>query len=263
MEAVLGRRDLDREIADLKLSDQVLHIDLRGRDPEDGLTDIPYEKGALFLRHLELAFGRERFDRFLKGYFDHFAFQSITTADFAAYLKENLLNQDPKIAVTVPVEEWLYKPGLPGTAPTFKAKAYEKVDEQVKAWADGKISTEELKTDNWSTQEWLRFLNQLPDKLTASQMQGLDQALHLTQRTNSEIIFQWLLLSVRHQYAPAYPRLEDFLTSQGRRKFLKPLYEELLKTPEGRARAGRIYQKARPTYHPIAATTIDALFNGK
>src|SRR5207245_9630686 len=73
MEAVLGRRGLEREMANLKLSDQVLHIDLKDRDPEDGLTDIPYEKGALFLKQLEVTFGRARFDEFLKGYFDHFA----------------------------------------------------------------------------------------------------------------------------------------------------------------------------------------------
>ena len=63
----------------------MLHIDLKGRDPDDGSTDIPYEKGALFLRHLEQTFGRVRFDRFLKSYFNHFAFQSITTDQFVAY----------------------------------------------------------------------------------------------------------------------------------------------------------------------------------
>ncbi len=68
---------------------------------------------------------------------------------------------------------------------------------------------------------------------------------------------------MRHGYEPAYPRLEEFLTSQGRRKFLKPLYEELVKTAAGRERARRIYAKARPTYHPISAATIDALLKGK
>ena len=98
MEAVLGRRSLKREMADMKLTDQVLHIDLKGRDPDDGLSDIPYEKGSLFLKHLEQAFGRERFDEFLKGYFAHFAFQSITTADFAAYLDRHLLRGSSKAA---------------------------------------------------------------------------------------------------------------------------------------------------------------------
>ena len=36
-----------------------------------------------------------------------------------------------------------------------------------------------------------------------------------------------------------------------------PLYKELLKTPEGTARAKAIYAKARPFYHPIAAESVD------
>jgi hypothetical protein len=263
MEALLGRRSLLREIADLKVSDQVLYIDLKGRDPDDGLTDIPYEKGALFLKHLELAFGRAKFDEFLKGYFDHFAFRSITTKDFAAYLEQHLLKGDPKAAAKVPVDEWLYKPGLPGTAPDFRALAFERVEQQARAWADGTTAAKDLRTAEWSTQEWLRFLEVLPEKLTPARMKELDDALRLTPRTNAEVIFQWLLLSVRHGYEPAYPRLEGFLTSQGRRKFLTPLYQELLKTDEGKKLARRIYEKARPTYHPIAVTTIDGLMKGK
>ncbi len=94
-------------------------------------------------------------------------------------------------------------------------------------------------------------------------MKELDEALGLTKRTNSEIVFQWLLLSIQHRYEPAYPRLAEFLTSQGRRKFLKPLYEELVKTPQGKERARSIYARARATYHPIAVATIDALLKGK
>jgi hypothetical protein len=68
-------------------------------------------------------------------------------------------------------------------------------------------------------------------------------------------------MSIRSSYEPAFAALERFLYSVGRRKFLKPLYTELLKTPVGRERAKRIYQQARPGYHPIAQTTIDALMN--
>jgi leukotriene A-4 hydrolase/aminopeptidase len=260
MEAVLGRREMEREMTDLKLSDQILHIDLRGRDPDDAVTDIPYEKGALFLKHLEQTFGRAAFDEFLKKYFDHFAFQSITTAQFEDYLKANLLTAQPRLAGSVPIDEWLYKGGIPGTAPTLRAELYEKVDEQAKAWSAGRLAATALPAKGWCTQEWLQFLTDLPDTLSAAKMRELDEAFRLTERTNSEIIFQWLLMSVRHGYEPAYPRLEAFLTSQGRRKFLKPLYEELVKTPEGRQRAMRIYAKARPTYHAISVATIDDIF---
>jgi hypothetical protein len=88
-------------------------------------------------------------------------------------------------------------------------------------------------------------------------MVELDQAFHLTRSGNSEIAFQWLLMSIHNRYEPANQRLEEFLMTIGRRKFIKPLYEELAKTPEGKERALAIYRQARPTYHPIAVTTID------
>ncbi|MEW6210433.1 MAG: M1 family aminopeptidase/hydrolase, partial [Acidobacteriota bacterium] len=113
MEAALGRQDLLREIEAFDERDEILHIDLAGRDPDDGATRVPYEKGALFLRHLEETFGRARFDLFLKSYFARFAFQSITTADFIDYLKKNLIDKNPALAAKVPVEEWIFKPGLP------------------------------------------------------------------------------------------------------------------------------------------------------
>src|SRR6478672_9180312 len=105
MEAALGLRDLKEEIASLDDRDEILHIDLKDRDPDDGSTDIPYEKGALFLRHLEETFGRARFDQFLKNYFNHFAFQSITTDQFVDYLKQHLLNENHTLAAKVPVDE--------------------------------------------------------------------------------------------------------------------------------------------------------------
>ena len=106
-----------KEIAKLPEKDEILHIDLSGRDPDDGSTDVPYEKGALFLRQLEGIYGRDRLDRFLRGYFDHFAFQSIPTDEFVRYLRANLLDGDPGLAAQVPVEEWIEKPGIPASAP--------------------------------------------------------------------------------------------------------------------------------------------------
>jgi leukotriene-A4 hydrolase len=257
MEAVLGRRDLEEELATLDDRDEILHIDLSGRDPDAGSTDIPYEKGALFLLHLEQTFGRPRFDRFLRSYFDHFAFQSITTEEFLDYLKKNLLNRYPNLAARVPVAEWIYKPGLPSNAPKPTSPAFSRVEEQAKRWLQGGIPAAKIPAAKWTTQEWLHFLKSLPEELDHKKMEELDQAFHLTRSGNSEIAFQWLMMSIRNRYEPAYPRLEEFLTSIGRRKFIKPLYEELAKTPEGKERALAIYRRARPTYHPIAVASID------
>jgi len=278
MEAALGLRDLNEEIATLEDRDEILHIDLKGRDPDDGSTDIPYEKGALFLRHLEETFGRARFDQFLKSYFNHFAFQSITTDQFVAYLKQNLLDKDPALAAKVPVDEWINKPGLPATAPKPTSPAFAQVEAQAKRWLSREIPAAKIPTVRWTTQEWLHFLKFVQDSFeppavpsgsrdaqvshlslaeTAKLMAELDLSFQLTRSGNSEIAFQWLLMSIRNRYEPAYPRLEEFLLTIGRRKFIKPLYEELAKTPEGKVRALAIYRRARPTYHPIAVASID------
>ena len=265
MEATLGKRSLIEELAGTAERDQILHVNLDGRDPDDGFTGIPYEKGALFLRHLEEKVGREKFDKFVRGYFDAHAFQSITTETFVDYLRKNLAqNLSAGDVVTVnEMEEWIYQSGLPATAPNPQSDAFAKVETQSNNFISGKTAAKNVQTANWTTQEWLHFLKTLPADLNSKQMSELDAAFNLTKRGNSEIAFQWLLMSIKNNYAPADARLEEFLTSIGRRKFVKPLFEELAKTPQGTVRANQIYAKARPGYHPITQASIDAVLKRK
>lgn len=262
MEAVLGKRSLEDEMKTLDARDQILHVDLKGRDPDDGFTGVPYEKGALFLRHLEETVGREKFDAFVRGYFDSHAFQSITTETFVDYLNKNLIASNPNVTQT-DVTEWIEQPGIPANAPQPKSEAFTKIEAQAKDYTEGKIAAKDIQTKDWTTQEWLHFLQTLPENLGAPKMADLDAAFNLTKVGNSEIAFQWLMMSIKNKYAPADARVEEFLTSIGRRKFVKPLFEELVKTPEGRKRAEEIYAKARPGYHPITQTTIDGILKPK
>ena len=259
MEATLDRQTLDEELARLEPPDQILHIDLRGRDPDDGMNQVPYLKGDLFLRLLEETVGRARFDTFLRAYFDHFAFRSITTSDFVAYLNEQLLSDDADadLAKTLQVDAWLEHPGLPANAPRSVSDALTRVEQQAARWASGETAATALETGDWTTQEWLHFLKSVPGALTPQQMTQLDDTFGFTEAGNSEVAHQWLLTAIRNQYAPAYLRLETYLVGIGRRKLIKPLYDELVKTPEGRARAEAIYARARPGYHPIAVSSID------
>ncbi|MBX7170619.1 MAG: M1 family metallopeptidase [Pyrinomonadaceae bacterium] len=259
MEAMLGKQGLLEELAGTPESDQILHINLDGRDPDDGATGIPYEKGALFLRYLEEKFGRAKFDVFLKNYFNSHAFQSITTETFVDYLDQNLLQKYPNIVSLDEVNEWTEKPGLPKTAPSPKSDAFEKVAAQAKNFMDGKALSIQRMQKDWSTQEWLHFLKSMPENLGAAKMAELDKMFNFTNSGNSEIAFQWLMMSIKNNYKAADARLENFLISIGRRKFVRPLYTELAKTPEGMKRAQEIYAKARPGYHPITQSSIDAV----
>jgi leukotriene A-4 hydrolase/aminopeptidase len=259
MEATLGKRGLVEELEALDERDEILHVDLKGRDPDEGFTGVPYEKGALFLRYLEEKVGREKFDKFVRNYFDSHAFQSITTETFLDYLQKNLIDQNPKTVSRAEVEEWIEKAGLPANAPEPKSDAFTKVEAQANDFLGGKTAASAIQTSAWTTQEWLHFLKSMPAKLDAEKMSALDKAFNFTKIGNSEIAFQWLLMSIRNDYAAAYPRLEEFLTTIGRRKFVKPLFDELVKTPEGKTRAAEIYKKARPGYHPITQATVDAV----
>jgi aminopeptidase N len=258
---VLAWTELQDEIARLggpTSKDTVLHIDLAGRDPDDGATQIPYEKGAALLGVIEAAVGRERFDAYLRSYFDRHAFQPITSAAFLADVRAQLIKGDVGLERKILLDEWVYQPGLPANAVVPRSEALERVSAQAAALAAG-TPARSLTTKGWSTQEWQHFLVNLPAVLTPAQLKDLDSAFGLTASGNSEVIFAWLRIAIRHHYQPAMPALERFLTSQGRRKFLRPLYEDLMKQDWGGAEAKRIYRKARPLYHAVATGTLDPI----
>jgi aminopeptidase N len=258
---VLQQRELADEITRLGgagAPDTILHIDLQGRDPDEGMTQIPYDKGAALLRLLEQTYGREKFDAYLRAYFDRHAFQSITSDVFLADVRANLTSADPAREKTLKLDEWIFKPGLPDNAPVVRSTRLDAVEQQARAFAGGSPASS-LVTKDWVTQEWQHFLEVLPDSLTRAQLDDLDRTLHLTSRGNSEILFSWLRIAIEHRYEPAFPALERFLTSQGRRKFLRPLYEDLMKTDWGKPVARRIYETARPLYHAVSRQTLDVI----
>jgi aminopeptidase N len=246
MEAVLGRQELERELETLPPNDQILFIDLAGRDPDDGATSVPYEKGALFLTHIEQVCGRQLFDAFLYTWFKENAFQSVTTADFRRFLNDRLLSREDKFASQIPVNEWLTQPGIPKSAPRITSDAFNQV----------RLGVSRAETANWTTQHWLHFLRSLPEK---PDLAALDRMFGFTRSRNAEIASEWLRLAIRNNYRGADKRLEEFLLTVGRRKLIKPLYEELVKSPEGKKHATAIYAKARPRYHPITVSTVDDL----
>jgi leukotriene-A4 hydrolase len=237
----------------------VLAIDLRGRDPDDVFSQVPYIKGSLFITWLSSRFGSAQVDQFLHDYFDKFAFQSISTEDFRAYLEANLLQQKPDAVKPGELDEWMLKPGLPKSAVLPHSDAFQLVDSVRKEWLAGKVAAADLPAKEWTTHEWLHFLDGMPAKIPAAKLAELDAAHALTATGNSEIAFSWLRIVIRNDYEPGYARLDSYLTTIGRRKLIKPLYEDLMKTPAGAERARAMYVRARPNYHPIATATLDAI----
>ena len=223
----------------------------------EGFTVVPYVKGAMFLRTIEREVGRKSFDAFLRGYFDEFAFRSVTTAEFAEYLDARLLSKHPGVKQAVPVRDWLAEPGLPARRHEHVSNVLGVADAAAGEWFAGTASARSLRTADWTTQHWIRFLRAIPEYTAAGRLAELDEAFGLTGESNAEVLCEWLMVAVRSDYAAADPALKRFLTTVGRRKFLRPLYAELAKSEAGKAKALAIYAEARPGYHPTTVQIFD------
>jgi leukotriene-A4 hydrolase len=235
-----------------------LHIDLEGKDPDDGMTSIAYNKGEAFLRTIEEIVGRDRWDPYLRSYFDRFAFQPMTTRRFVDDLRANLIQGDRDMERRLQIDEWLYGTGIPASAVAPRSPEFERVDAAAQGFASGQLNAEAIGFGKWSTAERLRFLNALPRQLPKERLEALDRTYNLTDAGNNEVLFAWLRLTITNRYEPAVPAVERFLTSMGRRKFVAPLFEALVQQGEwGRPIAERIYERARPTYHSVTSGTVD------
>ena len=255
MLAQLGYQDLVHSIPDLAPEDTHLQLQLEGRDPDDGMTDIAYEKGAHFLKLLENTAGREQFDTFLKTYFQEYQFQTITTEAFEDYLKTDLLE---KYDLDINTKEWIHGPGIPDNIPIANSNRFSQVDESIARLENGKLPGNQ-DTEAWSTHEWLHFIRHLPPKLDMPQLADLDQTFQWTQSGNSEILAAWFEYAVRNNYLKqVQPQMEEFLTTVGRRKFLTPLYRALKESGELET-AQSIFEQAAPNYHSVSRGSIEQL----
>ena len=260
---VLGQTALHHTLAELGPTspDTHLRLHLAGRDPDDGLNEIAYEKGCALLLTLEQLVGRPRLDAFITAYFARFRFQSMDTATFVRYLHTALLDPTPGLAQALHLDAWIDGPGLPPNAPVATSARFAAVDAALAQLAAG-TSPAALApaTAEWSSHEWVHLLHGLAKAApAAASLTDLDAAFQFSQSGNAEILAAWLPLAIAAGYTPADAALEKFLLHVGRRKFIVPLYRALLAVPGGAARAQEIYRRARPNYHAVATATLDGL----
>lgn len=257
MENAIERNELKKEFAKIDPKLQALATKPGVlKDPDNNSSATVYTKGAWFLHFLEERYGREKFDPFLKGYFDHFAFQSIDSQQFAQYAKANLLDKHPNIVSQAEFDAWLYEPGVPPTAPQAKARRFGVVDSARLAWlGTGDLPPVAL-TKTWTTQEWVHFIESLPETLRVDQLEQLDGAYGFTGTMNGEIAQRWYPLAVRSGYTKANDAIAAFLKRIGRRKLIMPTYGALVQTESGLAFAKQVFEQARPGYHPITTGSV-------
>ncbi len=262
---LISQQDLEGEIAGMIENDMAedthLKLDLDGRNPEDGLTAIAYDKGAFFLKMLEAKVGREKFDAFLKQYFEEHQFETMTTTKFLNYLDKELLASGD---YDVNVDEWVYGVGLPESHITITSSKFENVEKEMTAFKAGEKDAKSIAHTavEWSYQQTLHFVRQIDGEITKEQMTELDKAFGFTQEGNSEIKSAWLVKAIEHDYHAADEATEEFLMTVGRGKFLRPIYKAM-KDKGDLAKAQQIYAKAKKNYHSVSVGWIDDILNSE
>ena len=258
-EETLSFADMEAAIAEHGPSADItrLHLPPGTDGPDAYASGIVYDKGAAFLRTVERIAGRERFDAWLRSWFDRHAFQPATSAMLLADMRANLVRGDADLERRLMLEEWIYGPGLPANVQRPDPAAFASVDRAIAAYGRTGI-VDPASWAGWTTAERLRFFDRLPRQRTAQQLAALDADLGLSRERNNEVLFAWLNLAMANRYDPAVPATESFLARVGRRKFVLPLFRTLWDQGEwGRPIAQRVYARTRAGYHAVTTASVD------
>lgn len=256
MQDVLSRKSLDDNMADYGPKNPYtrLKVTVDGKNADDCLSDIPYEKGYAFLQTVEQAVGRATFDKFITAYFNAHAFQSITTEDFLKYFNEHLIKGNKALADKIKAETWIYEPDVPSNITTPVSEDFRAIDQIQKSWRQTGVKGLSLKIK--STNEKQHFIDYLPADITEKEMAEIDREFHFTTGGNFVVKRQWFIQAIRHGYHAADDAIADFMLHTSRTGSLQSLYKEMVKTPEGKTWAKSIFEKAKSGYH---LTTVQDL----
>ena len=231
-----------------------------GTSPFDTIGPAIYDKGTVFLRTVENAVGREAFDAWLTQWFDNHAFQPVTSEMMLADMREKLIAGDAELEEQLMLDEWVYGTGIPDNAWQPDPAAFAAVDGASEEYGTNGTLPARRDWDGWTAAEQRRFLENLDDDLSDTQLAALNDTLGLAESGNNEVLFLWLEAALRNEYDPAVPQAEDFLARVGRNKFVAPLFSALWNTGDwGRPIAERVYRRTRGSYHSYTRGNVDGI----
>ncbi|XP_023336732.1 leukotriene A-4 hydrolase isoform X2 [Eurytemora carolleeae] len=209
-----------------------LVVDLKGIDPDDAFSVIPYEKGATFLWYLEeLVGGADQFEPFLRAYFEKFKPKSISTDDFKEFFIEYFSNVEA--IKDIDWATWLYVSGMPPYKPKFDESLVLECYSLAENWRNWNpdypctFTGSEIKS--FSSAQIREFLNSLlvGSALLPAVVEKMENLYKLSESCNMEILFSWIRVGIAARWEAAVPLAVKLVTDIGRMKFLRPLYRDL------------------------------------
>ncbi|KAG1490726.1 hypothetical protein G6F46_008776 [Rhizopus delemar] len=271
-EALSGLKAL-KESVDLFGSDSpktVLNPDLReGADPDDFFSKVPYEKGFNFLYQIEKVVGGPSvFEPYMKAYVENFASTSISTEDWKNFLFQYMEKVHGPSMIeklnTIDFDAWINQPGMPPVDNAFDTTLADACLDLADRWNKARdeqslaqFSSKDV--ENFSAGQKIVFLERLTDctPLSHHAILKMDTLYQLTPNHNADLRLRWQQVCLMADYEPIYPQVVQFITQQGRMKFVRPLYRLLHQAKNGAQLAVDTYLQNKSFYHPIAAQLIE------
>lgn len=259
--SIIGWRALAESVA--QFGDQheftKLVIDLKGKDPDDAFSSIPYEKGFHFLYYIERLISQAEFDKFIPHYFETWRGKSLDSYDFKTTLLDFF---QPDAAVSAKLAQidwdtWFYKPGLP-PKPDFDTRLVDVAYALAAQWEkftgnpNPDFGPSKFDVDGWSANQLVVFLEKLlsfADKLPVPHVNYMGFIYDLKETRNVEISSRYYQVAMAAGDSSIKGFVTELLGRVGRMKFVRPLYRALMKMDYDLAL--ETFEKYKDFYHPI------------
>jgi len=227
-----------------------------GEDPDDVYSSVPYEKGANFLWYLETLVSRKKFEPFIRAWVKEHKDVTVTSYDFQEFFMKYFKDfHNKEVLGKIDWHTWFKKPGMPVIENQFDEKlikAYKDLAQEKWLKTNGEsASRDDIK--GWGALQIQGLLGELLNsgkKFTEDQLKHFGEIYSISSSQNAEIKFRWCRLALACNHAPAVEHTIQFLGSQGRMKFVRPLYRALASSV-GNEKAIEVFKSYKDNYHII------------
>jgi leukotriene-A4 hydrolase len=263
-DAIEGRKAMTDSIQSMTPKHTCLVLDIGDDDPDDSYSIVSYEKGFTFLLYLERLVGTPKFEAFFQAYVKRFAAQTLTSDDFKSFFLEHFADSTDKVK-EVDWDVWFYAEGMPPVLPPLDQSMARSSQDLAHIWIGvdrrGQAPPSKNEMISWSSLQIVCFLDALQVEsattpLRISTLLEMDELYHLASSTNSEILMRYCELAIRAEDASILPIAIRFITTQGRMKFVRPLYKLLYQSEMGNELAVTTFLQHKDFYHPICAKMV-------
>lgn len=245
-------------------------VKLDGQDPDDAFSSIFYEKGYVFLLHLENLLGKEKFDSFIPHYFSTWAKKSLDSNEFKATIIDFFKNdaESSQKLKDLDWDKWYYGRGFP-PKPDFDTSLVDncyKLSEKWEARANEKDSFTPQRDDikGWVANQSVVFLESLEEfskSISADDAVLLGKTYGFAESKNVEVSSRYFRVALKAGDQNAAKPTAQLLGEVGRMKFVRPLFRALAQVD--RKLAEETLEKNKDFYHPICRQMVQTDLYGK